>query len=160
MEPTLSEHDILVCERVNLSEFSEMKNEKGQKQSNHSLNLTKDDLIVFRDVENPKRFLVKRIKQIMNRGSKIIVDDVGKDSILELIARDGAVILNRNNSIYIDGQKKKHYELRQKFFYVEGDNRSKSRDSRTFGWIPENSLIGIPRYLFFSGNVCISSPKK
>lgn len=155
MEPTLSEHDILVCERVNsdLSEFSDINNENGQKQSKLSQNLVKDDLIVFRDVENPKRFLVKRIKKIMDKGSRIIVDVVGKDSIAEMVVRDGAVILNRNNSIYIDGQKKNYYELKQNFFYVQGDNCSSSRDSRTFGWIPEKSLIGIPRYLFFtSGN--------
>ena len=37
--------------------------------------------------------------------------------------------------------------IKDSFFWVEGDNKERSADSRNFGWVPQNLLLGRARLI-------------
>ncbi len=46
------------------------------------------------------------------------------------------------NKIYINNKEANSYVFKQNYYFVEGDNKAVSIDSRTFGLISENQIIG------------------
>ncbi len=46
------------------------------------------------------------------------------------------------NKIYINNKEANSYVFKQNYYFVEGDNKAVSVDSRTFGLIGENQIIG------------------
>jgi len=56
----------------------------------------------------------------------------------------------RNDSCFIDNMHKDYYTFKSNYYFLMGDNRYNSRDSRYFGMIPEELLIGQSRRILFS----------
>ena len=79
----------------------------------------------------------------------------------ENLAIYGFVILNHeklknvkilNNILIIDGVKVYDYTFKKNYYFAMGDNRHNSIDSRYWGFIPEDHIIGKPRLVVFSKN--------
>ncbi len=51
---------------------------------------------------------------------------------------------------YIDGKPIKEYEFKMDYYWMMGDNRDNSLDSRFWGYVPENHIVGKPLFVFFS----------
>ncbi len=51
---------------------------------------------------------------------------------------------------YRDGQPIKTYKFKYGYFWMMGDNRYNSYDSRGWGYVPENHIVGKPLFTFFS----------
>lgn len=56
----------------------------------------------------------------------------------------------RNNQIYINGILADTYTFRQNYYFILGDSRHHSRDSRHWGFLPEDHIIGKPLFIWFS----------
>ena len=51
---------------------------------------------------------------------------------------------------YIDGKPITEYQFIMDYYWMMGDNRDNSLDSRFWGYVPENHIVGKPLFVFFS----------
>jgi signal peptidase I len=56
----------------------------------------------------------------------------------------------KNGRIYINGKESSQYTFQQDYYWMMGDNRNNSEDSRMWGFVPETHILGKPLFLFFS----------
>lgn len=56
----------------------------------------------------------------------------------------------QGNQILIDGQPTNTYTFEQNYYWMMGDNRHRSEDSRVWGYVPEDHIVGTPIFIWFS----------
>ena len=54
----------------------------------------------------------------------------------------------KNDLIYINGKQTNNYTFKMDYYWVMGDNRPHSYDSRYWGFLPENHIIGVSKLHF------------
>ena len=54
------------------------------------------------------------------------------------------------NDIFINDEKVTQYTFLQDYFWMMGDNRHRSEDSRFWGFVPEDHIVGKPVFIWFS----------
>jgi signal peptidase I len=56
----------------------------------------------------------------------------------------------KGSDIYINGVKTKTYIFKQNYYWMMGDNRHNSEDSRFWGYVPEDHIVGKPIFIWMS----------
>ncbi|MBP5505674.1 MAG: signal peptidase I [Bacteroidales bacterium] len=56
----------------------------------------------------------------------------------------------RDGKFFIDGEQITEYTFKQDYFFMMGDNRHNSLDSRYWGFVPEDHIVGTPAVIWFS----------
>lgn len=72
------------------------------------------------------------------------------------IKREGHAVEQRGNKILIDGKEHSTYTVERDYVFGMGDNRDNSLDSRFWGFIPEESVVGTPLIVYWSWDPEIS----
>lgn len=111
-----------------------------------------NDVVVFRAMEEENKLMVKRIRKIYPKGTIVSISSTLGDSVRELIRRDHADIVCRQDKVYINGIQTKEYVLSQDFFDVRGDNTKASQDSRYYGLVPAEAIMGRMSLVIYSWN--------
>ncbi len=63
---------------------------------------------------------------------------------------EGNKLETKADGFYINDVKTTSYTFRQNYYWMQGDNRHNSEDSRFWGFVPEDHIVGKPLFIWFS----------
>lgn len=65
---------------------------------------------------------------------------------------EGNDLAVKNGKIYINGKATNKYTFKLDYYWMQGDNRHNSADSRYWGFVPEDHIVGKPLFIWWSSD--------
>jgi len=69
---------------------------------------------------------------------------------------EGNTVTRKGSQYSVNGKPTKKYTVKQNYYWAMGDNRHNSEDSRAWGFVPHDHIVGKPLFIWFStkeGNI-------
>ncbi len=144
MEPNFEDHEYLIINELGYK-TTEVGFSSGEKEINFFTvksfkELKRSDVVVFRYPKNPSTYYIKRI--IGLPGEKIEI----KDKRVKIFNSGNPNGFDLDESEYLPPSEETSgdqiVELSDQEYFVMGDNRKYSSDSRSWGPVPEKDIVG------------------
>jgi len=87
---------------------------------------------------------------VPRKGDTLQVNELNPDYIYNIMSLDGHDVKYSFSNFYVDGRLTDEYVVEQDYFFMLGDNRDNSYDSRYWGLVPFKYVMGTPLILYFS----------
>ena len=87
---------------------------------------------------------------IPKKGMTIHLDQATITAWDTFIVREGHTLAIKDNRIEIDGKQTSEYTVQRDYLFGMGDHRDNSLDSRYWGFIPRENLVGTPLIVYWS----------
>jgi len=96
--------------------------------------------------------------QIPRKGQRIAINTKNIAWYKRIIsAYEGHQLAIKGDKIYIDGKLATHYRFAMNYYWMMGDNRFHSADSRVWGFVPEDHIVGRASFVWFSKSPFVDS---
>ena len=63
---------------------------------------------------------------------------------------EGTAVQKIGDEYFVDNERINKYVFKQNYYFMMGDNRNNSKDSRILGVVPESEIVGLVRYALYS----------
>lgn len=80
----------------------------------------------------------------MNRNNYLLYEKIIRDY------EKNHSLIWKEDKAYIDGKPVEKYVFKMDYYWMMGDNRHNSLDSRSWGFVPEDHIVGKPLFIWFS----------
>jgi len=92
---------------------------------------------------------------IPQKGDTLYVNETSMQIIAYVAFMDGSKIEYGLGTFYLNGKPIEKYIVKQDYYFMMGDNRDNSADSRYWGFVPQKYILGTPlvRYLSWDKTV-------
>jgi signal peptidase I len=67
-------------------------------------------------------------------------------------AYEGNELEVKDGKIFINGKEANEYTFKLDYYWMQGDNRHNSADSRYWGFVPEDHIVGKPIFIWWSSD--------
>lgn len=116
-------------------------------------------------LEDGEILILKKYDRSLKRFDIVVLDYNGEKLVKRVIGLPGEKIAYKNNQLYVNGKRVKEtfehedtddFELEEKipdnYYFVMGDNRTNSTDSRMIGAIAKDQIQGTTNFSIFPFN--------
>lgn len=90
---------------------------------------------------------------VPKKGDVIQIDVMNIRKWKHLLEQEGHEVSVQNSNVLLDGERIDSYTIQKNYYFVLGDNRPNSLDSRYWGFVPEENIIGEALFVYWSWNL-------
>ena len=87
-------------------------------------------------------------------GSRLLIDSLNFEDYYRCIEYEtGIMPIKKNDGVYHADTLLLNYEFKNDYYFMQGDNIVNSYDSRTWGILPEDFIMGVAAFVWYSKNL-------